>query len=101
MLCYKQFWFYIAFYIEGFSLCIFDSPGGGEMSLFACLRVGNRTSREKKKDANSWGFARGGGGGGRWGWGVTAKLNHALHGEKWEIKNHPCLWGSLPSFAKK
>ena len=39
------------------------SPGGGELSLSACLGVGNRTSIEEKI-ANSWGYAPGGGGGG-------------------------------------
>ena len=64
MLCYRQFWFYIAFYIEGFSLCIFDSPGGGEMSLFACLGVGNRISSEKQRCKFLGGLPSGGGGGG-------------------------------------
>ena len=35
------------------------SPGGGELSLFACPGVGNRPSREKNI-ANPRGYARGG-----------------------------------------
>ena len=52
------------FFFKGSSLFLVNvkSPGGGELSLSACLGVGNRTSSEEKI-ANLLGCIRGGGGG--------------------------------------
>ena len=52
-----------------------SSPGGGELSLFACPGVGNRPPSENKI-ANPRGYARGGG------W-LHVELNHALLLGKW------------------
>ena len=47
-----------------------SSPGGGELSLFACPGVGNSPPSENKI-ANPRGYARGGG------W-LQVELNHAF-----------------------
>ena len=47
-----------------------SSPGGGELSLFACPGVGNRPP-SANKIANPWGMPGGGG------W-LQVELNHAL-----------------------
>ena len=61
------------FFFKGSSLFSVHvkSRGGGELSLSACLGVGNRTSSEEKI-ANLLGCIRGGGGGG--GGVVTARI---------------------------
>ena len=62
-----------------------SSPGGGELSLFACPGVGNRPP-SKNKIANPRGYARGGM--------VTSRIDHALFKQNEDISS--CLGDEIP-----